>query len=242
MDSHSRVYEYVESHPDRYEAVISRCCEPGSSLVQAITRLHIVSYYKVDPRVYEIRGEELQLPAASVEFLVRYSRVVAELSIKYWTQFTGQLTLAPKIAEKIEGVTGRTDENIRKRYSRILRDFWGDACFYCARTTGLAPTTIGHAVPLSYVLEARIWNIVLTCSVCILEKGERTPPDPFVSKLVARNTELLKIVDRSKSGLGNRDLYELRHYGIGIADRLKALIAGCRADGFGTWQGPSVAN
>ncbi len=236
----SHLYEYRRSFPERYEAITTRCCESEGSMVQAINRLHAVTYYKVEPRLYELCSEGLLLPPASVEFFNRYSRLVEELAIRYWTRFTEQLTTAPKIMEKIEGAGGGwTDENIRKKYSRILRELWGDACFYCARTSAAAWTTIGYAVPLSYVLEDRIWNIVLSCSVCISEKGERTPPDPFVAKLVARNVDLLKILDGSKPGLGNRDLHELGHYGAEIEDHLKGLIATCRADGFGTWQGPS---
>ena len=143
LSSRLHLYEYVRSHSDRHEAVISRCCTADSFLVDTIKRLHEVTYYRVDPRLYEVRDEEVQLSTASVEFLVRNSTAVADLSIRYWARFTESLTSAPKIIEKIEGGIGWTDENVRKRYSHILRGFWGDACFFCARTTALAPTQFG---------------------------------------------------------------------------------------------------
>lgn len=238
LSPYSHFYEYVRSYPDRYEALVSRCCDPNGTFVKAISRLHMVTYYRVDPKLYEINGTALRLSASCVEFLLRYQVAVAGLSIRHWTQFTERLTTSPKVQNKIEGGPPFTDENVRRKYSCILIDLWKEACFYCNRSAASVPLTMGYVVPLAYVYEDRIWNVVLNCDVCSTEKGERTPPDSSVERLAARNLDLLRLLDHSKFGLGNRDLHELRYYGPRITEHLRGLIACCRADGFGSWPGP----
>jgi hypothetical protein len=232
-------YRYFQKYPDRHKALVSRCCDPGGSLVEAISRLHIVTYYRVSPKLYEVRGQELHLTKSAVEFLVRYQQAIEQKSIAYWVSFTEQLTSSPRLFWKIAGSPPRPwDENARKKYSSILGELWGDVCFYCGRTARDAPLAIGYLVPYTYVLQSRIWNLVLNCDACGATKGEQTPPNSYVEKLIGRNRELLALIPRSNVGLGNRDIHELNHFGPRIAGHVRGLVEGCRADGFGTWAGP----
>jgi 5-methylcytosine-specific restriction endonuclease McrA len=232
-------WDYRDKYPERHKVLVAQCCEPDGSLVKAISRLHTVTYYRVEPRLYEVRGQTLHLDKSAVEFLVRYRRAIEQISIAYWVSFTEQVSSSPRLRMKIaEGPSGFWNGNLNRKYSRILGELWGDVCFYCGRTAREAPLMTEYFVPFNYVLQDRIWNLVLCCDGCRAAKAEQTPPDSCIKRLIERNGELLKLLQRSQVGLGNRDIHELNHFGAYIAEHLHGLVEGCRADGFGTWAGP----
>lgn len=66
------LWKYVQQYPDRYATLVSRCCNPGDSLVKAIARLQTVTYYRVEPKLYKVRDQGLHLTASAVEFLICY--------------------------------------------------------------------------------------------------------------------------------------------------------------------------
>ena len=244
LPPHLQLWNYTQQYPERYKALISRCCDPCGSLVEAISRLNTVIFYRVDPKLYEVKSQELHLTKGAVEFLVRYKQAVEQMSIAWWVAYTEQLTTSPRLHSKIAGAAGGGggpalwNGDDKRKYSRILGEQWGDVCFYCGRSAKDAPLAIGYLVPLSYVHQARIFNVVLNCESCSLAKGEQTPPNSYVEKLIERNQELLTLIQRSNVGLGNREIHELRHFGSRIAEHVRGLIESCRADGFGTWTGP----
>jgi hypothetical protein len=232
-------WRYVNQHPERHRALVTRCCDPGGSLAEAISRLHTVAYYRVEPKLYKVVGQELHITKSAAEFLVRYQQAIEEMSIAYWVSFTEQMTSSPRLYSKIAGgPSGLWNENARRKYSRILVQLWGDVCFYCGRTARDGPLAMGYLVPFTYALQDRIWNLVLNCDACSSAKGEQTPPNSSVEKVIGRNRELLAFIQRSDIGLGNRDIHELNHFGPRLAEHVRGLIEGCRADGFGTWAGP----
>ena len=236
---HLDCWSYQQNYPERHKALMSRCCDPGGSLAEAISRLNTVIFYRVEPKLYEVRARELHLTKDAVEFLIRYRQAVEQMSIAWWVTYTEQLTTSPRLQSKIAGgPSGRWNENARRKYTSILGELWGDICFYCGRRSADTPLTMGYMVPFNYVLQDRIWNIALNCDACNAAKGEQTPPDYFVKKLIERNRELLTLIQRSNIGLGNLEIHELNHFGSRISGHVRGLIESCRADGFGTWIGP----
>lgn len=242
--THFDYWSYQQNYPERHKALVSRCCDPGGSLVKAISRLNTIIFFRVDPKLYKVRGQELHLTESGVEFLIRYKQTVEEMSIAWWVTYTEQLTTSPRLHSKISGAAGGGggsawwNENDKRKYSRILGEFWRNACFYCGRTDLDAPLAIGYVVPLTYMYQERIWNLVFNCAACSAAKGEKTPPNSCVEVLIERNRELLALIQRSNVGLGNREIHELNHFGSRIAEHVRGLVESCRADGFGTWSGP----
>jgi hypothetical protein len=242
LKPHLEYWRYLQEYPERHDSLVARCCDPRSSLIKTISRLNTVTYYLIDPKLFEVRGRDIHLKKSAVEFLIRYQQTVAQLAIGNWVSFTEQLTSSPRLYYKIGGDNPGTsalwNENQRRKYSQILDELWGAVCFYCGRTSVEAPLAVGRAIPLMYVYQDRFWNLVLNCDTCSAAKGEQTPPDFCVERLIARNRELLSLIERSDRGLGKRDIHELNHYGSGIAEHIRGLIQGSRADGFSTWSGP----
>ncbi len=238
--SHFEPSSHKQEYPERHKALVSRCCDSGGSLVKAISRLNTIIFFRVDPKLYEVRGHELHLTEGAVEFLIRYKQEVEQMSIAWWVTYTEQLTTSPRLHSKIFGSSPAfLNENDRRKYSRILSERWGPGCFYCGQQPPTeAPLAIGDVVPRTYLDQARIWNLVLSCDACNGAKKEQTPPNSFVEQLIGRNRELLTLIQRSNVGLGNREIHELNHFGHRIAEHVRGLIESCRADGFGTWSGP----
>ena len=71
-----------------------------------------------------------------------------------------------------------------------MRNYFG-RCFYC---NILLPKEkqlvhVYHFIPWSYIFEDELWNLVLTCRNCNLQKHSSLPPEKFVRQLANRNLE-----------------------------------------------------
>jgi hypothetical protein len=172
------------------------------------------------------------LNGSARQFLATQHRVLSLLAVGGWVKFTEQYTFAPKLYEKIAGAP---PERKHERYRAFLVALQGTRCFYCdAETTKLH---IDHVVPWSFVLEDRIWNLVLSCRDCNCTKSDRTPDDDMLLKLTSRNSGLVSRLQRREPPLASaavrRDLQ-------GFTDEtmhahVAAMVENCRIDGFGTW-------
>jgi CRISPR/Cas system Type II protein with McrA/HNH and RuvC-like nuclease domain len=112
----------------------------------------------------------------------------------------------------------------------------GEHCFYCPSKIG-ETLAVDHVIPWSYVLEDRVWNLVLACKNCNSEKSNQTPGDRYLNDLVHRNRRLLaEIVDGKMSEAGQVAVRDLREFLTkDLAEHLRTVVTNCRADGFGTW-------
>ena len=97
---------------------------------------------------------------------------------------------------------------------------------------------VDHVTPWCYVLEDRVWNLVLACKNCNSAKSNQTPADRYIDELINRNKTILaeiiggKIAEASQAAV--RDLREF--VTKDIDEHIRTLAANCRADGFGTWR------
>jgi hypothetical protein len=155
LQPHLQFWRYVQEYPERHNSLVARCCDPRGSLIKAISRLNTVTYYRIDPKLYELREQGIHLKKSAVEFLIRYQQTVAQLAIANWVSFTERLTSSPRLDSKIGDhnvdSSGLWNENQRRKYSQILDELWGAVCFYCGRTPLEAPLAVGRAIPLTYV-------------------------------------------------------------------------------------------
>ncbi len=111
-------------------------------------------------------------------------------------------------------------------------------CFYC----GAAPDElhIDHVIPWAFVAEDRVWNLVLACGPCNLDKRDRPPREVNLKRLMERNIRLLAHLKADNvDRLGRYALRDLREFvAVDLGEHLMALLATCRAEGFDEWPGP----
>jgi hypothetical protein len=176
------VGKYRRIYPKNYGTLLKSCCDLGGCFDEVLPRFHNVHRGHVRAPLYDAGENELTLRTGVAEFLRDYSRTLQLLAIGGWVRFTEQFTTAPRLYEKIAGLP---PERRPHRYRAFLSEEHKQ-CFYC-EVAGV-PLDVEHVIPWSFVLEDRIWNLVLACQRCISTKGDRIPQDIYLSRLRKRAT------------------------------------------------------
>jgi len=226
------VREFRKKHPMNYAALLKSCCDVGGCFDEVIPRFHNVHRGHVRALLYDSGEDGLRLKMGVADFLKDYSRTLQLLAIGGWVRFTEQFTTAPRLYEKIAGLP---PERKQYRYRRFLSQCQ-EQCFYCAADD--LPLDVEHVIPWSFVLEDRIWNLLLACQKCNGTKGDRVPHELYLPKLRERNVGLLKLL--ASGSLAASDLRDVRRDLQEFASRdldvhIRMLVDACREDGFGVW-------
>jgi hypothetical protein len=235
LSSRVSVHDYEGRYPSNHKKLIAMCCNRGGCFDEVIPRFHNLRGGATVPAVmYTHVGNVLNLRSGVRAFLQGYYRTVQLLAVGGWVQFTEQFTFAPKLYEKISGIT---PDRKHERYRDFLLEFQGSKCFYC----GLGAEKslhVDHAIPWSFVLEDRVWNLVLACEACNCSKSDRTPDDSSLTKLNERNSRLL---DRARVAhsvpLATAIKRDLEIFTTeSLESHVALLVRNCRDEGFGVWR------
>ena len=136
-----------------------------------------------------MRPEALEFFKNNYSYL--YKAIIFE-----WAKFIEKINPElPMIISKIEGEEiGRI--SLRWAYEILKNDF--PECFYCGDT--LLPdrihTPVDHVIPRSYVFNDDLWNLVLSCDRCNGNKSGSLPPLEYIDKLISRNQEYFKEIEK----------------------------------------------
>ena len=151
----------------------------------------------------------------AIEFFKKHNVLLTKTITLEWSRFLEKLNVGvPHLISKTEGeLVQRT--NLTK-YRKILEQFFRD-CFYCENLLISGKKThVEHVIPFAYIAEDNIWNFVLACQKCNLDKLGSLPPRKFLYKLIKRNksyaTKIL-LLEKSLSRL-DRDFEKtiIGHY------------------------------
>lgn len=228
-----RLQHFRDKHPERYRELLEKCCAKGGCFDEVIPRFHNVRRGRVPiDRLYEQADGGVVLNKGARQFLASHHRVLCLLAVGGWVKFTEQYSFAPRLYEKVAGIP---PERKQERYRAFLVALDGPACFYCGAES--TPLHIDHAIPWSFVLEDRIWNLVLSCCDCNCGKSDRTPNDKTLLKVMKRNVTLIRALQNGQlpieSAAVRRDL--LGFNSDSLRAHFGALVENCRIDGFGVW-------
>jgi hypothetical protein len=188
LSSNTRLQNYTKEHRGRYTELLSKCCRLAGCFDEVIPRFHNLRGGAAVPAIlYRCADQQILLEEGAIEFLSAYHRTLQLLALGSWVQFTEQFTFAPRLYEKIAGVS---PERKHERYRSFLLQIQGTDCFYCGCHND-KPLHVDHVIPWSFVLEDRVWNLVLACQMCNSAKRDRTPGDSVLGKLSTRNRNMI---------------------------------------------------
>jgi len=72
----------------------------------------------------------------------------------------------------------------------FLNGYQGNVCFYCGEALG-DDIHVDHVLPRQVLNHDEIWNLVLSHSHCNMLKSDRLVGDHFITKLIARNENIM---------------------------------------------------
>lgn len=172
-------------------------------------------FYNYHDNLIEVKPKALQYFKQNYSFL--FKAVILE-----WAKFLERINLGlPKLISKIE--REEVQRSSLEKVKNILRKYF-DRCFYCNIMLSKEKQLIhvDHFIPWSYIFEDELWNLVLTCRTCNLQKHSSLPPVKFVNQLANRNIEYsTTILDLKRSVqrlnvLGNSEEGILKLYQIAL--------------------------
>jgi len=226
--------QFRRRSPALIRALIARLSHPGTEccLDEVVPRFHQVGGNP--PAMlysYQNVGDPLMLSSSSLEFLTGNYEVLRLLAIGRWVRFTEQYSSAPRLYEKIQNAAKRKP---LARQGRALQQV-GEAvtCFYCNAVLE-DNVEIDHFIPWSFVVEDKLWNLVVSCSDCNSKKSDGIALY-FLDSLFERNRRLALIIeeDAAPPALA-RDLkpWELSS----LEQHLALLCDNAVAEGFSIWR------
>lgn len=218
------------SKTEEHKALIKQVAREAFGDV--IPRLHNVRGGQWKPTLYQEEKDGLRIDETRRDFLKSHSRVILQLAIGGWVEFTEQYTSAPKLFQKIQGTA--PNRTALASYRSFLIPYSSNLCFYCDQRAGERPHA-DHFIPWTYIVEDKAWNLVLSCDTCNRGKWYYLPPAPLLDKLIHRNHAL---IDEDLQTLPNglkikRDFAE---WDLPRLDQhIRDLWQKAHADGFKVW-------
>ena len=151
------------------------------------------------------QNERILLNPEAMKFLIRYRVLLDKFVVLEWAKFCDGIRPSPGTASKIE--EPKFDRKSLKPNEKILMDHF-DTCFYCETKLDEELKNaihVDHFIPHSYIFNNEIWNLVLSCSQCNLNKSDSLAVD-FKKALIERNNSQrfqIKGLDYSLTKLDN---------------------------------------
>ena len=159
------------------------------------------TFYKNDEE-----NKRIMINSNAMRFFTHYRILLEKFVVLEWAKFLDGIKSSPGIVSKIEDP--EFDRKSLKPQEKILKKY-SDTCFYCnAPLEGLI-VHVDHFIPFSYIFENELWNLVLACSECNLNKSDSLPAD-FKNKLIEQKNKFGSDPDLHKSlkNLGNESGWE----------------------------------
>ncbi len=180
---------------NKYKNKTSQVVPRFQNIIEGKETLEKETFYNNDED-----NKRILINPKAMEFFVHYRILLEKFVILEWAKFLDHIKTAPGIISKIEDPT--FDRTSLKPQEKILKRFF-KKCFYCERDLDDLPKDVkihvDHFIPRSYIAEDELWNLVLSCSECNLNKSDSLAVD-FMDNLI-RDNELAgnKITELKKS-------------------------------------------
>jgi len=162
----------------------------------------------------------------AARFFIHYRILLEKFVVLEWAKFLDNIRTAPGIISKIEDPV--FDRTSLKPQEKILKRFFKN-CFYCDRDLENLPENVkihvDHFIPRSYIGEDDLWNLVLSCSECNLNKSDSLAID--FKEVFIKNKEFSKDkISELEKSLKNLD------NGFGWVQEIKRMYDNCLDYGF----------
>lgn len=161
-------------------------------------------FKKVPNRVIEIyeynkdKGSILIFNYQDVLLIKEYSIILAKLLNYKWVQLLEGFNYAPKIANKIKGISSsKIKRNSLTKYrDELLKEFKDGKIidFYTGNEISIDDVSIDHVIPWSFMYSDDIWNLVVTSKSYNSTKSNSIPSNEVINKLKERNNKLLNVL------------------------------------------------
>lgn len=148
---------------------------------------------------FSVKGEWIQFNPRMYTFICKHKVLIEKLNYYEWAKFLEKVNeedVTTKILNKIDESSKRNNLSV---YRKILYDeFESRTCFYCGKPLKADDIHVDHFIPWSFIKDDNLWNLVLSCPKCNLNKNDKLPNVFFLERIVDRNQALSINIHRSE--------------------------------------------
>ncbi len=162
--------------------------------INVLSAFHVSKPDAMEPLYSWKSGEDAIVMTLTARNFLRNENAPLELMANYfWARFLESCNrLAPHIISKVERMG--FERTSLKKYLSILLEIGGSRCFYCNEALDNINLHIDHVIPWSFLLEDFLWDLVIACSRCNLNKRDWLPDRQYIDLLIMRNAQQREIV------------------------------------------------
>jgi hypothetical protein len=141
-------------------------------------------------------GKKLYLHDATFQINETSKQELSDELDARWSLLEGAFSLAHgdfKLSNDVREVyleNSYTRTNITSNIP-FLQGYQGNICFYCGEKIGNKDVHVDHVLPRQFIQHDEIWNLVLSHSICNMNKNDSLIGKHYFDKLVARNENIM---------------------------------------------------
>lgn len=140
---------------------------------------------------FSLRGDGLFLSNGAYEFISKYKMEIEKLNYFSWAKYLERInddSVSIKLLEKLEISTPRRSD--LSVYRELLyKEFQENRCFYCGKELK-REVHVDHFIPWCFVKTDNLWNFVLACPKCNIQKKDHLMGCSYIHKINKRNSFL----------------------------------------------------
>ena len=174
------------------------------------------------------KEEWLQINPQMYQFICKHKLAIEKLNYYEWAKYLEKInddSVMDHLLTKIDKSSERENLSI---YRRILfEEFENESCFYCGKklSNDGQKVHVDHFVPRAFIKDDKMWNLVLACPTCNLQKNDKLASIIYLEKLLDRNKKIVLINEKAKD------------MGTYSAQNLRAVYYWAKINGYDTiWQ------
>ena len=169
----------------------------------------ITLYYQEDLSLSEI-AEENNISRAAVQKTVK--NVLEKLNYYEWAKYLEKInddSVMDHLLTKIDKSSER--ENLSVYRKILFEEFENERCFYCGKklSNDGQKVHVDHFVPRAFIKDDKMWNLVLACPTCNLQKNDKLAAGIYMEKLLERNKKII-LVNSNAKDMRNYSEHNLR--------------------------------
>ena len=167
---------------------------------------------------FDIKRAQFRFNRPVYEFMKKYQRVLMNLTNYHLVKYLEKVNVATStmaLLTKIEVISKRSS---LETFYKVLSQFEQNRCFYCQcdLSSSRRKTHVDHFIPWSFVQNDNLWNLVLACNDCNLQKSDKIATRLYLETMLIRNDHLSSSINESLyfRTYENTKLVELYDYSI----------------------------
>lgn len=201
-----------------YEAVSEETRNEICQKVKKSCKVNVVGalYGDSDGTLYSFsrKDEFIKLNPCMYDFMTQHKMVLEKINYFEWAKFLEKVndeTSTRNLLNNLDAITKRNNLSAYRDFlSEVLKE---QKCFYCGKDLRKSKIHVDHFIPWTFIKDDNLWNLVLSCSDCNLNKSDKLPSQIYLAHLSERNETIFqRNPKRLPANYSSKRLLEVYNY------------------------------